>query len=219
MAPQQTKTLRVVAMSDTHLRHNFEVPDGDILIHAGDGCGFGILPEIKSWVTWMASLPHRYKVAIAGNHDTAFEKQPKEARALMADAGITYLQDSAASVEGLTIYGSPWQPAFCNWAFNLGRGGPLRGKWRKIPTGVDILVTHGPPAGILDRTAYNENVGCVDLRNEVINRIMPRYHIFGHIHYSYGVARFNGTTFMNAAICGESYKPDNAPHVFNIEVK
>lgn len=217
MVAIQNKTLRVVAMSDTHLRHNFVVPDGDILIHAGDGCAGGDLIELAKWVGWLSTFPHKYKIAIAGNHDVALEKQPNTARAAFDGSGVDYLQDSEVTIEGLRIYGAPWQPAFCDWAFNLPRGEVIRRKWMKIPTGIDILVTHGPPALILDQVMYHR-VGCGDLREEVLGRIKPRYHIFGHIHYSYGIEKVGDTVFMNAAICGESYQPDNAPHVFDIEV-
>ncbi len=58
---------------------------------------------------------------------------------------VTYLEDSETSIKGVSIYGSPWQPEFCDWAFNLPRKSEaLREKWAKIPDKSDIVITHGP---------------------------------------------------------------------------
>lgn len=98
-----------------------------------------------------------------------------------------YLEDSGTKVGGLNIYGSPWQPVFCDWAFNLERGDPLRAVWKKIPDGTDILITHGPPIGHGDiLKGGSERSGCVDLLMEIQKRVRPKYHIFGHIHEGYG---------------------------------
>lgn len=109
-----------------------------------------------------------------------------------------YLQDSAHYIvpdhnssggvydEGITVYGTPWQPEYRGGAFNLKRGVPLREKWSMIPSGIDILVTHTPPHGIRDRCKTGEFCGCEDLRREVCERIRPRLHVFGHIHEGYG---------------------------------
>jgi hypothetical protein len=125
------------------------------------------------------------------------------ARALIQHA--TYLEDSEVVIEGLRIWGSPWQPAFFDWAFNLPRGPALRAKWQKIPTGVDILLTHGPPQGILDVVPRGDAVGCEELRAE-LSRIRPRLHVFGHIHHAYGQLEADGTRYVNAAICDEAYQ-------------
>ncbi len=90
------------------------------------------------------------------------------------------------SIDPLKIYGSPWQPEFYNWAFNLPIGPKLQEKWQAIPTEVDILITHGPPKGIRDKAPSGYDCGCPLLREEIMNRIKPRLHVFGHIHDGYG---------------------------------
>ncbi|HSS43975.1 MAG TPA: metallophosphoesterase [Thermoanaerobaculia bacterium] len=137
---------RIVCVSDTHNRQGqFEVPDGDVLIHAGDLTGRGTLPEITAVNDWFGRLPHTNRVVIAGNHDFLFERENALARSLLTNA--SYLEDSGIEVQGLKIWGSPWQPWFYDWAFNLPRGPALAEKWRRIPEKIDVLVTHGPPSG------------------------------------------------------------------------
>jgi Icc-related predicted phosphoesterase len=193
--------MRIVAVADTHLNHNrrgFEVPAGDMLVHAGDLCRHGSLGELGTALNWIDKLPHKLKVVVAGNHDWAFahEHERETARAALAEAGIIYLEDAAATVEGLLLYGSPWQPEFCGWAFNLPRGEELAEKWSAIPSGLDLLITHGPPAGIGDRVNLYRRVGCADLRARVAI-VRPRVHVFGHIHEDGGVWEEDGTLFAN----------------------
>jgi predicted phosphohydrolase len=204
--------VRVVCVSDTHLRP-FEVPDGDVLVHAGDMTMGGSLAEVQDFARVFEVLPHPHKVLIAGNHDFAFMRRPEEARALLGST--VYLQDDGAEVAGLRVWGSPWQPRFGDWAFNLDRGAPLREKWDRIPERLDILVTHGPPEGIGDRTAFGQSVGCADLRDAVL-RTRPRFHVFGHIHEGYGVLRKGETTYVNASVCTLQYRPTNAPIVLEV---
>ena len=214
--------MRIVCISDTHLFHerpDFKakviIPDGDLLIHAGDGTFTGKPFEVKLWMEWMVSLPHPKKVMIAGNHDWLFQKNPTFARSMIPDS-IIYLEDDMKEVAGFKIYGSPWTPYFLNWAFNLERGHRIREKWNKIPRDVDILVTHGPPMGILDQVPDGEHVGCKDLK-DVISRIKPKLHVFGHIHHSGPKASAYAwplpTVFVNAAVLGEEYRPNPDPIV------
>lgn len=206
--------MRVVCISDTHLRY-VDVPPGDLLIHAGDATIEGTPQEIERFFEWFGKLPHKNKVLIAGNHDWLFEKDPALARSLVPP-GVTYLQDELVEIAGLKIYGSPWQPEFFEWAFNLVRGWPLQKKWELIPTGIDILVTHGPPMGILDWSTFgNEHAGCGDLRKELL-RIKPKLHVFGHIHGSYGQMEWNGTKFVNASTCDEAYRATHLPIVIDL---
>lgn len=206
--------MRIVCLSDTHNRQGrFPVPDGDLVVHAGDFSSMGRRNEVERFVDWFSGLPHRHKVFIAGNHDWLFEREPETARSLVGS--VTYLEDSEVVIEGLRIWGSPWQPEFFNWAFNLPRGPALRAKWQRIPTGVDLLLTHGPPLGILDVVPRGDAVGCEELRAELA-RIRPRLHVFGHIHHSYGQLEVDGTRYVNAAICNEAYLPVNPAVVVDL---
>lgn len=206
--------MRVVALSDTHGRHGaVAVPDGDLLIHAGDFTDHGSLEEIAAFDAFLAGLPHRHKVVIAGNHDFAFERDPAAARAVLAHA--TYLEDGETTVDGLRLWGSPWQPWFYDWAFNLRRGADIRRKWALIPEGIDILVTHGPPHGHGDRTAQGLAVGCEDLLTRV-REVRPRVHLFGHIHEGFGTTSDGTTTFVNASTCDLRYRPVNPPLVLDL---
>lgn len=188
--------MRIVAVADTHLfTRDLVVPDGDVFVHAGDMCRGGDLDELRDAAEWIAGLPHRHKVIVAGNHDWAFVHEPAAARTLFADA--YYLQDDEVVIDGLRFYGSPWQPEFNDWAFNLPRGEPLARVWSKIPRGVDVLVTHGPPAGIGDQGGYGaERAGCADLLARV-RAVEPRVHMFGHIHQDGGTWQVGNTLFAN----------------------
>lgn len=203
--------MKIVCISDSHLRHvryPIDVPECDLLIHSGDALIEGTYRELEAFSSWFGGLPARKKIFVAGNHDWIFEKENQLARKLLPK-DVIYLQDELVEVEGLKIYGSPWQPEFCDWAFNLPRGWPLRKKWEKIPEGIDILVTHGPPLGILDYSPFgNEHVGCTDLRQE-LHRVKPKLHCFGHIHGAYGTTQWAGTQFVNASLCDEAYVANN----------
>ena len=209
---------KIVCLSDTHnCNEQIIVPDGDILIHAGDATIRGSIPEIEAFNDWFANLPHKIKIFVAGNHDWLFETNNSYARKMLDDS-IIYLQDSFVNIEGLKIYGAPWQPRFFDWAFNLMRGAELAEKWKLIPLDTDILITHGPPHGILDevpRKYWIENTGCEELRKKV-EEIHPKAHIFGHIHCGYGQTEQFGVKFINASNCDEEYNPTNAPIVFEI---
>lgn len=207
--------MRIVCLSDTHMRHKkIQIPDGDVLVHAGDFTTRGSFEDIIGFNSWLGRLPHKHKVIIAGNHDFGFERDSSHARSLITEA--IYLEDSGTEIDGVRFWGSPWQPWFYSWAFNLRRGAPLAEKWALIPTNTDVLITHGPPFGILDQTDRGEPVGCEELKKE-LHRVRPKLHVFGHIHEAYGQTYEDGTTFVNASNCTLQYKPDNAPIVVDIE--
>jgi Icc-related predicted phosphoesterase len=193
-----SSAIRIVAMADTHLYHEgLVVPDGDILVHAGDMLQYGSLEELARAADFLRALPHRTKIIVAGNHEVCLEKQPAEARALLE--GFVYLEDEGAVVDGLSFYGSPWQPKFRIWAFGATRGAELASKWAKIPDRVDVLVTHGPPHGFGDRILWRDEqrrVGCADLLARV-RTVQPRCHLFGHIHQDGGTWTEGPTTFAN----------------------
>jgi predicted phosphohydrolase len=206
--------MRIVCLSDTHdLHRELTVPDGDVLLHAGDATMKGTPERIEAFDRWLGTLPHAHKVVIAGNHDWAFERTPALARGLIRNA--RYLQDEEAIVAGLRVWGSPWQPWFFDWAFNLPRGPALAAKWALIPAGIDVLLTHGPPLGVLDRTSRGDDVGCADLL-AAVQRVRPRLHVFGHIHEGYGTLERDGTRFVNASSCTERYLPVQPPIVVDL---
>jgi Icc-related predicted phosphoesterase len=187
--------VKFVCISDTHtFQDALEIPDADMIIHAGDMSGRGTIQEISNFLQWYAELPHKYKILIAGNHDK-FIKHVK-------------------------IHGSPRTPEFCDWAFNCWRTkkekeDPFRGYlypyigdyWDLIPYDTDILVTHGPPAYVLDKCPGG-NVGC-DRLLETVQDIKPKYHVFGHIHESAGDINIFDTQFINAAVLDGRYDFNN----------
>lgn len=238
--------IRFVCISDTHSKlkpddpiPTFHIPPGDILLHAGDFTMKGGMSEIERFNAFLGTLNHKKKIVIAGNHDLPFDeihfmdhivfgqnfgamrrhldtKGLKSVKDLLTNA--VYLQDSMVTVCGINIYGSPWLPRFCNWAFNLDRGAQILEKWNWIPENVDILMTHGPPVGHGDTTKGGINVGCLELLNTVQRRVKPQYHVFGHIHESYGMTTDGVTTFINAASCTKGYKLSNPPIIFDVPI-
>lgn len=207
--------MKCVAISDTHGMHGeIIVPDGDVLIHAGDILGKGTLFELDEFNDWLGTLPHKYKIVVAGNHDWCFESSERASRGLLSNA--IYLKDESVVIGNVHFYGAPWQPYFMNWAFNLKRSEDLREKWQLIPWDTDVLITHGPPKGVLDKVIDGDNVGCEELAKAVID-IKPKYHVFGHIHEGYGVLESEGTTSINACINTEKYKPTNKAIVFYVD--
>lgn len=214
--------MRLVFISDTHLRHAFSIPEGDVLVHCGDFTMRGSASEISRFDQWQQTLKSkfRYTVIIAGNHEIGFEETPEAAQRLLKTP--RYLQDSSIVIEGVKFYGSPWQPWFYDWAFNFPEGSEgrrvARETWAKIPDDTDVLVTHGPPYGILDRNLQREHCGDRDLPF-ALKRVKPRIHAFGHIHCAHGSMRHPGygdTLFVNACICDEAYMPTQAPIVVDL---
>lgn len=208
--------VRIVALADTHLAHEGAqaIPDGDVLVHAGDLLQHGSLEELVRAAAFFGALPHARKIVVAGNHDVCLEKRPAEARAILADAGIDYLEDTSVAIAGLVFHGSPWTPKTRIWAFGARRGPELASRWAKIPDGVDVLVTHGPPHGYGDRVAWGphvRHVGCPDLLARV-RAVCPTLHLFGHIHQAPGRFRDGPTTFANVTTDEGAL----APSVFDV---
>jgi hypothetical protein len=181
--------------------------------------------EATDFLEWFNSIDnYTDKIFIAGNHDRVFENIPHWVEKILPEyPTIDYLQDEEwvdyndgpngdISEENIRIYGSPWQPEFYNWAFNLPRHGEeMKAKWDAIPNNTDILVTHGPAFGYLDTPGGRSiRVGCEMLRHRV-DEFKPKIHVFGHIHGSAGYY-FNGHThFINASVLDERYTYQNKP--------
>lgn len=238
--------IRVVIISDTHNHHDkvtkkikklITPKETNILIHAGDLTERGTEPEVSSFVNWFQNIKgFEKKFLVAGNHDFGFEhynkprhiNRPHWIHSLIntetfINNNCVYLEDEEYILnipsisKPIKIYGSPWQPLFHNWAFNLPRNGKeIQSKWNNIPNDTDILITHGPPFGILDTTNNHFPLGCEPLLDRV-RQINPLIHCFGHIHYSNGVTLINGVTYVNASVCTELYIPTNP--IIAIDIK
>lgn len=227
--------MRITVLSDTHTRQGLipmeDLPGGDLLLHAGDIMNSGYNKnDIWDFCHWFQSLKqYEDKVFIAGNHDRMFQNHPKDVKEWLDKFGnIIYLQDDDFVIYGdgpngdmpennIRIYGSPWQPEFYSWAFNLQRNSiELSGKWEAIPNNTDILITHGPAFGTLDTVTGRpwDNLGC-ELLAERIERFRPKIHICGHIHSGYGYEFKNGTHFFNAAVLNEAYEYTQKPMTFD----
>ena len=208
--------MKIIAISDTHGQHkDLQLPEGDILLHAGDVSKRGSRAEIMDFLFWFSEQPHKYRIFIAGNHDFYFEKTGKEQINSDMPKNVVYLNDSGTEIEGIKIWGSPIQPWFYDWAFNRQRGPDIKKHWDLIPNDTDILLTHGPAYGILDLTMDGRAVGCEDLLKK-IQDIKPKYHICGHIHEAYGQERAGETNFINASVLNLDYKLVNKAFVFEI---
>ena len=193
--------MRVVALADVHNNEQLHVPDGDLLLIAGDLTGSGTLRQMARFSAWLRKLPHRHKVVIAGNHDFCLDRvnERLEAETMLGGDGIVYLRDQSVTIDGLHIYGSPWQPWFHDWAFNLSRGPEIRQKWDQIPEKVDIFLVHGPPQGFGDLTSRGEHAGCEEML-VALERQRPRVTFFGHIHEAPGTWLHQGLTFVNCTV-------------------
>ena len=196
--------MKVVCISDTHGYHrDLDIPNGDILIHAGDiDPVWGSLPVLVDFNEWLGELPHSYKILVAGNHDIPFESKPELTRQVITNA--IYLENETVEILGLKIFGSPHTIPFAG-AFNTDEKEICK-LWDKIPEGVDIVVTHGPPKMILDKSVFGENCGDGYLYAR-LRGIKPQLHVFGHIHESYGIFDSDfGTKFVNASILGRELR-------------
>jgi len=209
--------MRFVVISDTHCEHeHLAVPAGDVLVHAGDVASRGDQSELERFLSWFAQLPHAHKLLVAGNHDRFAEQKPEQFLELVPK-GVTYLRDSGVTIEGIRFWGSPMTPRFYHWAFMADIGPELSAYWQLIPDATDILITHGPPRGIMDTVMHDGHLthtGCPDLLAAVW-RCQPAYHLFGHIHEGYGQAMTNGIRFINASNMNERYQLKNPAVVFD----
>ena len=221
--------MKLTFISDTHNKHKLltgDLPGGDILIHSGDISSMGYKHEIESFLTWFDKIDnYDTKVFIAGNHDWGFQTKPDQCRGLLTGyKTVDYLEDEELVLyldgpngdkpeENIRIYGTPWQPEFYNWAFNLPKNGPgLRSKWNMIPENTDILITHGPAYGFLDDVEgrRGQHLGC-ELLAERIKEIKPKIHLCGHIHTGQGHYFDGHTHYFNASVLNEQYIYTQSP--------
>lgn len=231
--------MRIICLSDTHSLHKkmsyniesfIDPKQENILIHAGDITNVGKEYDVASFIYWLQNLKgFDDKIFIAGNHDLSFEVKPSWLNRYINEENLSqsdcvYLEDSEYIIEypefskPIKVYGTPWQPEFMNWAFNLPRKGKeLKEKWDMIPNDVDILITHGPPYGINDKIeGRDDSLGCEILYDRVM-MVKPKIHIFGHIHSGNNIVEKDGIVFINASICTEDYKPTYKPIVIDYD--
>lgn len=204
---------KIVAISDVHEAWGkLVIPECDILISAGDYSFHGQPNVIKDFHEWLNKQPAKNIISVQGNHETWVEENFEQAKAIALEAcpRVHFIDEGLVEIDrgpdgqAIKIWCSAITPFFCNWAWNR-HSYEISKHWFRIPQGIDILVTHGPPYGILDLVPNGfVKVGCPKLMNR-IQEVKPKVHIFGHIHYSYGQKEFNGTRFYNAANCNESY--------------
>lgn len=199
------------------LHSRVQVPDGDVLVFAGDfmnsGYKFG---DIFDFGAWFSSLPHKKKVIVPGNHDRLIESSPSSAIPFFPEC--LWLINQSAVLDGIFFYGSPITPYFMGWAYGEVPE-QIKPYWDKIPERTDVLITHGPPEGILDGEGYH-HMGCPELL-KAVERVKPQLHLFGHIHSGYGHAHslpgpLGKTHFYNVAVCNQKYRIANPVTVIDI---
>lgn len=230
-------SIKITIVSDLHGYYP-ELEGGDLLILCGDYTAHDELMQWSEFFSWLKNQNYERKVLIAGNHDGFLEEcypcnqeditDLQQVREFLKEndedfqEDFDYLCDSITEYEGLKIWGSPWTPTYGDWHFMKERGVEIKEKWDLIPNDIDILITHGPPHGILD-FVDDENTGCEELQKALF-RVKPKLHVFGHIHEGYGNVVLkrsgfgdeNNTLCINASIMNENYKPVNKP--INIEI-
>jgi len=230
--------LRLSIISDTHeLHRGLTIPECDVLIHCGDATYGGELPVLEDLAIWMASTPSKHRIFVAGNHDFSLDPSSSKyniaAETFFHKEGIHYLFDSAITLDGVKFYGSPWVPSLPMWAFHRRSG---QDPWAKIPKSTQVLITHGPPHGILDRVPRSrghsgmgrdyENVGCERLRNRIDSKELSklRLHCFGHVHEDGGLTvpvieteDYSRPRFVNAAVLDDRYDLVRGPQNWEVE--
>lgn len=223
----------IVAISDTHTKHHeVDVPDGDVLIHAGDSTNIGRINELEDFAVWFGTLPHKHKIAICGNHEVNINGRTDIFKSIMEPFGVVVLHQESIVIEGVKFYGEPRTPSFYNWGWMYERGKEAKKIWKSIPDDADVIISHGPPYGFGDRCPDFESnrfrhpeepriyhhVGCKDLMKRLME-VRPMLHICGHIHEAYGFHETPwGTTIINASTCNGKYQPVNPPISIKLEV-
>ena len=211
--------MKLCIISDTHTKHKFigiNNYEADVLIHCGDMTGNGGIMAITEFMTWFSGLDQfKHKICIAGNHDWLFERANLRAREVVPD-NVIYLEDEEVVIDGVKFYGTPVQKHFCNWAFNRHES-KMAQHWAAIPDDTDVVITHSPPYMIGDLVPYQgEHHGSPSLYKEIVERVKPKVHCFGHIHEAYGLKELFGIKFVNASCLDGDYMAVNDPIIIEI---
>ena len=218
---------RIVCISDTHNQHqDIKLPEGDILVHAGDFTNFGKMESILTFLSWMEQQDFKHKLLICGNHELEFSEKTSELEPIVESFGVELIHNRIHEAEGLTFYGEPRSQEFFDWGWMYKRGAPAERVWSRLPA-VDVLVTHGPPYGFGDKVPYrldrytqkfSDKAGCPTLLEKLKEGPRPALLVCGHIHEGHGIYPTEfGTTIVNAAIMNRKYKPVNSPIVVTME--
>jgi Icc-related predicted phosphoesterase len=218
--------VKVAAISDLH-GHLPEIPKCDVLLIAGDVCpvynheiSFQSQWLRKEFRPWLDRVEARYVIGVAGNHDFVFQAHLQVPPFLRWE----YLQDNGVTFEGVNFWGSPWQPIFGDWAFNLDDSG-REARWSLIPDDTHVLVLHGPPYGYGDKVALRKlqrergmdpHVGCRHLRDRIERLPQLRLAVFGHIHPGHGIYHMGSKVLANVAILDDDYRPAHPVSVFEV---
>jgi len=207
--------MKFVAISDTHGHHNnLSLPSGDILLHTGDITDFGELDEVEDFLNWLSQLDFQRKIFIGGNHDSFLEEYPWEIAEMLPE-DVTYLCHDGIEIDNISIWGSPTVAGMHGWTFGRTAGRKMEEHWQYMPFDTQILLTHVPPAGILDTSSNGRSKGCKALQRRIWE-VAPIFHVFGHVHSSYGQVEIDGTNFINAAITNSNCSSMNEPFVFEL---
>lgn len=202
--------MRLVCISDTHGDHErLDLPPGDVLVHAGDLSAHGKDAETQAFMRWFGHQDYRYRICVAGNHDSFVEQQTEKAASYATENGVTLLNDSGCDVNGVRFWGSPITPRFYHWSFMRDPGEPIEQHWRMIPADTQVLITHGPPFGIMDQVnrddGSKEHTGCPSLLDRLA-QVKPKVHIFGHIHECHGQHVTEDVNYYNVSSMNEHYQ-------------
>jgi predicted phosphodiesterase len=212
--------MKLVAFSDTHGQHaDVEIPECDVAIFAGDCCKYGSREEFYDFVKWYQNVPAKLKLLTPGNHDFCTQKYPHFGDQACQEYGIQYMADNGYTIDNLAYYGWPWTPPYGNYAW-MATESWMAGRLNNIQYPHHVLISHGPPRGILDWTPRDggQSVGSMALFKHH-GWSMSEVHIFGHIHHSYGAERYKGKLYVNCSLLNEEYELVNKPVVINMEHK
>ena len=219
--------MKLCIISDNHSNYDFKVPEADVLIHCGDFSYQGKPDEMVNFRNWLENQPHTHKLFVWGNHEKIESQELYWKEYLEEVSGVKCLHNTELTIDGIKFFGSSYTPIFGNWAF-MQKHDQRKRYWENAPE-CDVLVTHGPPFGLLDTVDgiksspdLLENLGCIHLRN-YIERIKPKLACWGHIHDSYGQITLKtwepneqNTLCVNASLLDEQYKMKNEPVIITI---
>ena len=188
--------MKIIHISDTHGKHRelAPLPDGDVLVHSGDFSFAGTDNEALDFLNWFCDQPHKHKIFVAGNHDAAIW----DAKIEGLTPNVHFLSDNGVSIEGKLFYGAPMQMGMKNGKLSVVEN------YDPIPEGVDVLITHQPPMGILDLDSAGRHFGSTKLL-EKVTELKPKVHLFGHVHNAYGTNVWKDMTFVNGSVVNDHY--------------